>query len=219
MRPMRVLRMVWALGWGLLLGSTVTPPPVHPITITWPEAEAVVHGQVLVQGRTAVPNFQKAVLDFQPLPASSPSATPMPQGWIPLATLTEPVVQGFLTAWDTQTLPEGPYVLRLRVFLRTGDVLTYQVRVWVGTRPDWVQVTPRAAVTPPAAEAPLTPETPPLPGTPTPRPWPVAVEPWMPTSQPHGDGFGTWSRALWFGVSLGVGLVALYWWAYERRGP
>ncbi len=219
---MNTMRFFW-MRWGwvlLLLGSTATPPPppVHPITITWPEAEAVVHGQVLVQGRTAVPNFQKAVLDFQPLPPSSPSATPMPRGWIPLATLTEPVVRGFLTAWDTQTLPEGPYVLRLRVFLRTGDVLTYQVRVWVGTRPDWVQVTPRAAVTPPAAEVPLTPETPSMPGTPTPRPWPVAVEPWVPTpSSPHGGNPATWHRALWLGAFLGVGLVALYWWANARR--
>ena len=217
---MNTMRFFW-MRWGwvlLLLGSTATPPPVHPITITWPEADAVVRGQVVIQGRTAVPNFQKALLDFQPLPPTAPGATPVPKGWIPLATLTEPVVRGPLATWETQSLPEGPYLLRLRVFLRTGDVLEYRVRVWIGERPAWIRPTPRAEATNAPSEERASPATPSPRGTPTPRPWPVAVEPWVPTpSSPHGGNPATWHRALWLGAFLGVGLVVLYWWVNARR--
>lgn len=208
------------LGWGwvFLLGNTVTPPPVQPITMTWPEADAVVQGQVVIQGRTAVPNFQKALLDFQPLPPTSPAATPLPKGWILLATLTEPVVQGPLATWETQNLPEGPYLLRLRVFLRTGDVLEHRVRVWIGERPNEIPRTPVVEVTQTLEGTRVSPTTPVPQGTPTPKPWPVAVEPWLPTpSSPRGGNPATWRQAFWLGVSLGVGLVIFYWWAHKRK--
>ncbi len=211
-------RLLWIgwLGW-FFWAATPTPPPVQPITITWPIAYAAVQGQVLIQGRTAVPNFREAVLDFQPLPSTSTSSTPSPQGWISLATLKEPVVQGPLTTWDTQNLPSGPYLLRLRVFLRTGDVLVHQVMIWVGEGSPWVMVTPTPV--PDTAFQPngVTPS-PPI-GTPTPKPWPVAVEPWVPTPSPEADRGGVvWERSFFGGMVVGMGMVVLYLWVNRRRG-
>ncbi len=40
--------------------------------------------------------------------------------WFLIATVTEPVIDGTLTNWDTTTITDGNYILRLRVYLSDG---------------------------------------------------------------------------------------------------
>ncbi len=198
----------------VLLAATPTPP-VQPVAITWPVAEAAIQGQVTIRGRTAVPRFQSARLDFQPLPVESPQATPLPHAWLPITAMDRPVVQGVLGTWDTSSLAPGPYLLRLQVRLNTGQMLEHRVRVWVGTEP------PRSLSTPfiRAGEGPTTP-TPTMPLR-TPRSWPQAVEPWVPATSVSSVALmpQARSRALLLGAALGAGVVLGYvWWQHRRRG-
>jgi hypothetical protein len=52
--------------------------------------------------------------------------------WFLIATVNEPVLDGTLTNWDTTTITDGNYILRLRVYLSNGtfrDVTTPNLRV------------------------------------------------------------------------------------------
>ncbi len=209
--------MVWWLGAALvLLALTPTPvppeasPPVQPVVLLWPTPGAVLEGEtVTVQGRTAVPLFQRAVLEFQPLPHLP--ATPQPDAWIPLAVLEEPVVQGPLATWEVASLAPGPYVLRLRVFLRSGEVLEDQVQVWVGEPPE-AYPTPTASPTP----TPVPVATPSASPTPAATPTPLA---WAPTPVPVAHPFPQrWRWTLAAGALMGA-LLTLGLLAAQRHRP
>ena len=107
------------------------------VAITSPKPGDVLGGQVNIIGTTSIPGFLSAQLDFSY--ATAPDET-----WFPIQTLTQPVLDASLYTWDTTTITDGSYILRLRVFLDDGSVQETTVPVTVQND---VQPTPTPAPT------------------------------------------------------------------------
>lgn len=85
------------------------------VAITFPKPGDALRGQVNIIGSTNVPNFVSAQLDFAY--AADSTGT-----WFPLQALSQPVFDSPLYTWDTTSVTDGDYVLRLRVFTVDGAV-------------------------------------------------------------------------------------------------
>lgn len=96
-----------------------------PITITSPAAGEVLRGQVTITGTLDVVSFAAAQLDFGY--ASDPTGT-----WFTLQTFSEPVFEAALAVWDTTSISDGDYILRLRVNFEDGTFQEVTVPVRVG---------------------------------------------------------------------------------------
>ena len=109
------------------------------VAITAPMPNETLRGQVNIIGSTNVTNFVSAQLDFAY--ASSTAET-----WFPLQALSQSVFDSPLYSWDTTSITDGEYLLRLRVFLEDGT--TQEVTVPVSVQNDTVPMptsTPTAA--------------------------------------------------------------------------
>jgi hypothetical protein len=93
-----------------------------PVAITSPAQGDVLRGQVNIIGSTDAPNFVSAQLDFSY--ASDQAGT-----WFPLQALSQPVFDSPLYIWDTTTISDGEYILRLRVFISDGTVQEVRVPI------------------------------------------------------------------------------------------
>ena len=109
-----------------------------PITITSPQAGEVLRGEVTIMGTTDIPNFFSAQLDFAY--ASDPTGT-----WFAIQTLSQPVTDSSLTTWNTTSISDGDYMLRLRVILVDNTFQEVTVPVQIGN--DVAPVTPTAVAT------------------------------------------------------------------------
>lgn len=85
------------------------------VAITSPKPGEALRGQVNIIGSTDIPNFVSAQLDFAY--ASDSAGT-----WFPLQPLSQPVFDSPLYTWDTTSITDGEYILRLRVFTADGAV-------------------------------------------------------------------------------------------------
>jgi hypothetical protein len=98
------------------------------LAITAPQAGDILRGDVSIQGRLDTPNFASAELAFTfAESASDPAAT-----WFTLQTFSQPTVDSTLSVWDTTTVTDGDYALRLRVYLLEGsfqDVLVTDLKI------------------------------------------------------------------------------------------
>jgi hypothetical protein len=81
--------------------------------ISSPVSGQFLRGKVDVTGRTDIPNFVSAQLDFGY--ASDPA-----DNWFTIQTFSQPVADGVLTTWDTTFISDGDYNLRLRILLQDG---------------------------------------------------------------------------------------------------
>ncbi len=84
------------------------------LTIASPIEGQVVQGAAVVAGTVTVLGFSSYELSF----AYSDAPT---QTWFALRSSTLPVFEGELGTWDTTTLTDGDYNLRLRVYLLDGS--------------------------------------------------------------------------------------------------
>ena len=154
--------------------------PLHPVlaqegdqvVISSPEEGQIVRGVLTVSGSVTALGFASYELSF----AYEDDAT---QTWFTLTSSSLPVFEGELGTWDTSTLTDGNYSLRLRVFLLDGSIQEttvsgLRVRNYtpIPTSTFTPTVTPVVQFAPPTAQlivpAPAT-VTPSLP-TPTPLP-------------------------------------------------
>jgi hypothetical protein len=92
-----------------------------PVAITSPASGEAVRGQVNIIGSTDVPNFVSAQLDFAYASDITPEAGETGT-WFPLQALSQPVFDSPLYTWDTTSITDGDYILRLRVFTADGGV-------------------------------------------------------------------------------------------------
>ncbi len=106
----------------LLAIATQTTPPV---AITSPTAGEVLRGQVTVTGNLDVASFASAQLDFAY--ASNPTDT-----WFTIKAFSEPVFDSTLAVWDTSSITDGDYILRLRVIFEDGTSQEATVPVKIG---------------------------------------------------------------------------------------
>ena len=113
----------------LLIAAQTTPP----LVITYPLAGDVLRGEITITGTTQIDSFLSAQLDFAY--ASNPAGN-----WFTLQTFSQPVRDSALAVWNTASISDGDYVLRLRVNLSDGT--TQEVTVPVKIQNDTPFATP-----------------------------------------------------------------------------
>lgn len=148
-------------------------PPLLPsqqeprAVITSPRSNAQVRGKVLISGSATHPNFWKYELAYGPEPNPG-------NQWILIGQVHEnQVSDGVLETWDTALVPDGSYILRLRVVDISGNYQEYLV--------------PRISIAntqPTETPTPARPTPTPTPSTPTPTPTPLPATPTIVVQQP-----------------------------------
>ena len=187
----------------ILLVIFLFPQPVlaqegADLAISSPEADQIVQGLVIVSGTVTVLGFSSYELSFAY--KDDPTDT-----WFTLQNSSLPVFEGELGAWDTTTLTDGDYSLRLRVFLLDGsaqETIVTDLRVRNYTAVPTSTFTPTAT---PFAEivAPTAQLIAPLPATATPsHPTPTPFPP-----NPAGLTVSSISEALGRGAILSLLLI------------
>jgi hypothetical protein len=99
----------------LLIPRPVLAQDGDQMTISSPSESEYVQGVVVISGSVTVLGFSYYELSF----AYEDDPT---QTWFQLASSSLPVFESELGAWDTTTLTDGDYILRLQVFLLDGQV-------------------------------------------------------------------------------------------------
>jgi hypothetical protein len=204
------------LAWTMLMMLTEQEASAQASgQITSPRDRASVRGLVPIEGSATHPQFQKYEIHYGPEPNPSDQWTP-----IVGSPFSVPVVQGRLGLWDTTTIPDGIYSLRLRVVRQDGNYDEYFVRgiLVSNTRPTETP-TPKSTAT---SSAPTDTPAPtptivigvPTVSSPTPRPTstPLPTVPPTATAEPLNLPFQSVSDAACWGVGgtlavfVGIGL-------------
>ena len=95
------------------------------LAITSPAPQEVLRGEVTITGRLDLPSFLSAQLDFAY--ASNPTDT-----WFTIQVFTQPLVDSTLAEWDTTSITDGEYVLRLRANFEDGTFQEVTVPIQIG---------------------------------------------------------------------------------------
>ncbi len=98
----------------LLVSQPVLAQEGTELTITSPNSGQIAQGLVIVSGTVTVLGFSSYELSFAY--QDDPTNT-----WFVLQNSSVPVFEGELGTWDTTTLTDGDYTLRLRVILLDGS--------------------------------------------------------------------------------------------------
>src|SRR6266508_6471888 len=109
----------------LLLVAAQWRQGATPIAITSPAPDDVLRGQVTIAGKVEVPSFVSVQLDFAY--ASNQTNT-----WFTIQTFSQPLPDTTLATWDTTTITDGDYVLRLLVNFEDGTAQEVTVPVKIG---------------------------------------------------------------------------------------
>jgi len=154
-----VIGAVWAPGPARAQVGPEVNPDAH---ISWPPPVYVLRGTVNIRGTANLPNLRNYFISVRPL---NDDLTPASPDFLPVVLpSTRAVRDGILGTWDTTTVDDGLYEMRLSVYVRGGQPVTHLVS------PLRVENFP-----PPFVDIDLTPTpTPtPLPPTPTATPQPT----------------------------------------------
>jgi len=150
----RLLIVAVLVSLGLIAGTAalaVPPAQEQRPVLAQPEQDAAVRGVVQLVGTAVHPQFQRYELYYAPWPL------PSDQSWIFIGDAhyqQQPL--GLLGAWDSRSVPDGTYVLRVRVVKQDGNYLDGDPRrvLVANTRlPD--TPTPAVTNTPTAVPTPL----------------------------------------------------------------
>ena len=120
--PVRLMKRRFAFLLGILLLAAQDAPPV---AITSPAPAELLRGSVTVTGRIDVPAFLSAQLEFAY--AADPTNT-----WFVIQAFPQPVADSTLAVWETTSITDGDYVLRLRVNFEDGSLQEVVVPVKIG---------------------------------------------------------------------------------------
>ena len=156
----------------LLILFSMAAQDTPPVAITSPAPDALLRGQVTITGNVQFTSFLSAQLDFAY--ASDPTNT-----WFNIQSFSQPLTDSTLAVWDTTSITDGDYVLRLRVNFEDGTFQDVTVPIQIGND---VQPTPTPEPTvTPEPESVLIPTPFLLVASPTPteppRPTPTALPP------------------------------------------
>jgi hypothetical protein len=111
--------LVITLFFNIFLLGVQTSPQDQP-QITAPAPGSAVQGTITILGSTDLPQFQYAEVAFS-------YSESQPESWFLIKQSQEPVKDGILAAWDTTTIADGDYRLRLQVYLTNGGYLTTEL--------------------------------------------------------------------------------------------
>jgi hypothetical protein len=163
------------LGWLALNSAVIAAPPQQGQDvsfITTPANGATVQGAVQIIGNADHPEFQFYVLEFSPDGSDQ---------WQFVGDGQTPVLNGLLATWNTATVPDGAYLLRLRVVRLDGNFNEAPLQQVIVSNSQPVPTdTPAVIATPADVPPTVTPTAPPptptilieqpIVDTPTPRP-------------------------------------------------
>lgn len=170
-----------------------------PVAITSPAPQEILRGQVKIMGKVDLPSFVSAQLDFAY--ASDPTNT-----WFSIQTFSQPLTDSTLATWDTTSITDGDYILRLRVNLQDGTSQEATVPVKIGN--DFVPTATPVPTPTPVSDTILIPTPFLLAASPTPtempRPTPTALP-----SNPVSLGQNQIYASLGRGALVILGLFAL----------
>jgi len=189
-RLIRPLLFFMILAWPLRAAAQASTP-----VITAPTAGQVLHGPVAITGLTDVSNFASAEISFA-------YASDTTNTWFSISATTQPIANDVLASWDTSTISDGDYVLRLRVTLQDGTFQDVTVPVEVRNYTALAASTPTATATVPALQIP----TPILVAVSTPTQIPTLIPHPTPTPLPPNPAEVTQSQIY---ISLGRGALAI----------
>ncbi len=204
------LALIWLILPMPVLAQTAQPNAGAGITS--PGKGDALQGVVTIQGSTGGDGFQSAEVAFAY--ADNPTNT-----WFRLAEITSPVKSGTLATWDTTTMTDGEYVLRLVVTRQDGATQTFtvgglRVRNYTPVETRVPTHTATSAVVAHSTPAPPSPTSPPptatlVPDTPTALP----VNPARVARQAVGISLGQGALtavAIFVGLGMYLGLKALW---------
>ncbi len=194
--------------WGFLAAFRFAPQQkTPPVVFDSPEDNQAVQGRVPVRLKGALEVVREVSLDF--------AYAQEPDVWFPLARRRGLPADGLLAVWDTTTLTDGDYLLRLRYVTQEGATYTVQIKLRVRnyTPVETATPSPTPTLAPGSTARPTltptsTPTPSPVPPTPLP-PNPAALEP---AALPR-----VWLGGA-AGAALALFLLALYHWAFRRGG-
>jgi hypothetical protein len=171
------------------------------IVISSPGDGQAVIGNVPIRGNTDVAGFLSAELTFAY--SDNPTDT-----WFLITNITEPVRNGILAEWDTSTITDGQYDLRLTVTQQDNEKLIYTIEE-LRVR----NYTPIETNTP----TPVTPTATPLPGdtplptiTPTPTETPIPPTATSPPPNPLQVSRQDFALSMGKGVAITAGAFAIF---------
>src|SRR5262245_6744794 len=134
--------------WSIQFSGAIAAPERQAqdlAVITNPPSNAVVQGVVQVTGSADHPSFQFYVIEVSPEPVTGSQ-------WQVIQDIQRtPVVNGWLVTWDTTTVPDGSYTLRLRTVRLDGNYTEFFVQQVVVAN---TQALPTDTPTPGAVESP-----------------------------------------------------------------
>lgn len=116
------MKVRFLLPFVLLLIAAQDAPPV---VITSPAPDELLRGPVTITGSLNVPSFLSAQLEFAY--ASDPTNT-----WFTIQAFSQPLTDSTLAVWDTTSITDGEYVLRLRVNFEDGTSQEVTVPIKIG---------------------------------------------------------------------------------------
>jgi hypothetical protein len=131
------MKLRFLLFFALLLVAAQASPAV---AITSPATNEILRGQVTITGKVDAPSFVSVQLDFAY--ALNPTNT-----WFNIHTFSQLPTDSTLATWDTTSITDGDYILRLKVNFEDGTSQEATVPVKVGN--DYVPTpTPKPTSTP-----------------------------------------------------------------------
>lgn len=86
------------------------------VSITSPQAGETLRGQIQILGSMDYPTFASAEIGFQ-------FASDQADSWFTIQTFSQPITDSALAVWDTTSVTDGDYKLRLRVYLQDGTFI------------------------------------------------------------------------------------------------
>ena len=121
------MRLFWLLWFGLMMWfpwdkalfqtnpPTATPTPIT--TIISPTAGQAIQGKITIKGRTPLTDLSTFIVEF----AYTRDTT---DTWFYIAEGNQPVFDSSLAEWDSTTITDGDYTLRLTIHLTDGTKQT-----------------------------------------------------------------------------------------------
>jgi len=178
--------------------------PVPDVVIVAPQPGQAIQGVVSIMGRTALSGFRSAELLFGY--ANDPSQT-----WFFIAESTAPMDAGLLAEWDTSTLTDGNYTLRLVVNRTDGSrvvVIVTGLRVRNYSPVETSTSTPISTPTPTASPLPGRESNPTQPAQPSATMLPPTITP-LPTNPAELSQQDITNNLLRGAAGTGIALAAL----------
>lgn len=118
-RILLLLLIVFSVAGFQTVNPTATPQDPN-VNITWPPPIYVLTGEFSVRGTANLPDMASYFLEFRPLNEDLTPADDTVE-WSPaILPARGPVSDDVLGVWDTSTVPDGAYELRLTINLSSG---------------------------------------------------------------------------------------------------